>query len=366
MTSQTVFVPITDDLVTEGNETLTLSLSSPTGGELGWPNTATLTIVDNERSFALSAASYSVSEGGGSAPITITRSGSVAVPDSVHFATTNGTAIAGSDYTTVSQDVSFAAGETSKIVSVPITDDGLVESSETVSLSLSSPSAGTTLGSPSTATLTIQDNDSALAFSASSYSVQERGGSAAIGLARTGFLSSAVSVHFATANGTASAGSDYTTVDQTVSFAAGESSIAVSVPITNDKSLEANETLTLTLSSPSATASLASPSTATLTIINSPGRLSAKLAKSSFKPSQARKVKVTITFSPESKTFNYVLSFKKGVKWVTVRSVKKSGRFASAKPTVKSLFGKKAVKRGRYQLKLTADANSKTLKFRVT
>jgi hypothetical protein len=368
-TSKIVSVPIADDVLTEGSETVSLSLSSPSAGaELGSPSTATLTIVDNERAFALSAASYSVSEGGGSVPITITRSGSTAVPDSVHFATANGTAIAGSDYTTVSQDVSFAAGETSKIVSVPITDDSLVEGSETVSLALSSPSAGTTLGSPSTATLTIQDNDAALAFSAATYSVKESGGLATITVTRTGLTSSAVSVHFATANGTATAGSDYTAVSQTVSFAAGESSKTVAVPITNDKLLEGNETVRLTLSSPSAGAALVSPSTATLTIINSPGKIaSAKLTKTSFKSSQARKVKLVVSFSPASRKFNYLLSFKKGVKWVTVRSVKKNGNFAGTRRmTVKSLFGKKAVKRGRYRLKLTADANSRTLSFKVT
>ncbi len=59
----------------------------------------------------------------------------------------------------MSQTVSFAAGETSKTVSVPITDDSTVESSETVQLSLSSPSSGATLASPSSATLTIVDND---------------------------------------------------------------------------------------------------------------------------------------------------------------------------------------------------------------
>jgi bacillolysin len=338
------------------------------GSDYGW-------FVDDIRvytcippTFAFSSATYSVGEAGPTASVTINRTGSTSGADSVHFATANGTATAGSDYTAVSQTVSFAAGETSKTVPVPITDDGLLESSETVSLSLSSPSAGATLGSPSTATLTIQDNDAALAFSSATYSVKESGGSATITVKRTGVISSAVSVGFATANGTAKAGLDYTAVSQTLSFASGVTSKTVAVPITNDKLLEGKETVALMLSSPSAGAGFGSPSTATLTIINNPGRIaSAKLTKTSFKSSQARKVNLVVKFSPASRKFNYLLSFKKGAKWLTVRSVKKNGNFAGTRRmTVKSLFRKKTVKSGRYRLKLTADANSKALKFRVT
>ncbi|MGD0168041.1 MAG: Calx-beta domain-containing protein, partial [Gaiellaceae bacterium] len=127
---------------------------------------------------SFSTASYSVSEGAGSAIITIKRSGTTTGSNSVVFKTANGTATAGSDYTAVSQTVSFAAGVTSKTVSIPITNDTLVEGNETVKLSLSSPSSGAVLGTQKTATLTILDNDRAFAFSAASYSVNESGGHA--------------------------------------------------------------------------------------------------------------------------------------------------------------------------------------------
>jgi hypothetical protein len=58
----------------------------------------------------------------------------------VTFATSNGTATAGSDYTATTQTVSFASGDTAnKTVSVPITDDTSVEANETVNLALSNP-----------------------------------------------------------------------------------------------------------------------------------------------------------------------------------------------------------------------------------
>jgi len=61
-----------------------------------------------------------------------------------------------------------------------------------------------------------------------------------------------------------------------------------------------------------------------------------------------------------------VLSIKKGKKWAVVKSVKKTGFYkAKYTVTVKKLFAGKAVKRGKYRLKLSAGKNSKTLAYKV-
>jgi len=318
--------------------------------------------------FTFSAAAYSVGEAGHNATITINRGSLTVGADSVHFASANGSATAGSDYTTVDQTVSFAAGETSKTVTVPIIDDSVVESSETVLLSLSSPSSGATLGSPSSATLTIVDNDRAFAFSSAGYSVNEGDGTAQITINRAGLTSGSDSVQFATANGTATAGSDYKAVSKTVSFAAGVTHATVSVAIINNAIHEPNETVRLSLSGPSAGAKLGTPSSATLTIRDDDnGKLvSARLTKKSFSSSQARKVKLTYRFAPKSTSFAYRLTVKKGSKWVKVRTVRKTGSFVGKhKLTVKKIFGSKPVKSGKYRLKLSANVNSKLLKFSV-
>jgi hypothetical protein len=216
------------------------------------------------------------------------------------------------------------------------------------------------------------------AFSAAAYSIGEAGGHATVTINRSSLTATSATVHFATANGTAKAGSDYTAVDQTVTFAAGETSKTVPVPITDDTVHEANETVQLSLSSPSSGATLGSPSSATLTItdndvalpppvVKSSGKIvSCKLTKKSFPNAQARKVKLTCKFSPKSKLFRYVLSIKKGKKWSVVKRVSKTSFYkVKYTATVKKLFAGKAVKRGRYRLKLSADKNSKTLKFRV-
>ncbi len=164
-----------------------------TGSDYGW-------FVDDIRvytcsvdpTFAFSSATYSVGEAGPTASVTINRTGSTIGTDSIQFTTADGTATAGSDYTDETQTVSFAAGETSKAIAIPITDDSLVEDDETVSLSLSSSSTGAVLGDPHAATLTIADNDVALlAFSQPSYSVGEAGPEASIAITRSRNTSSA-------------------------------------------------------------------------------------------------------------------------------------------------------------------------------
>src|SRR5262249_10176354 len=113
----------------------------------------------------LSAATYSVAENGGNATITVTRTGGSAGAVGVTFATSNGTATAGSDYTAVNQTVSFANGDTAnKTVSIPILDDHIFEGNETVNIALTNPTGGATLGSPNTAVLTIVDNETPPSF----------------------------------------------------------------------------------------------------------------------------------------------------------------------------------------------------------
>jgi len=106
-----------------------------------------------------SASSYSVAENDGSRTITVTRTGGSYGAASVNYATANGSALAGSDYTTTSGTLYWSDGDTaSKTFSVPISNDGTPESSEAFTVALSG-ATGATLGSPSSATVTILDDD---------------------------------------------------------------------------------------------------------------------------------------------------------------------------------------------------------------
>ena len=122
-------------------------------------------------SLQFSTESYSTNEGA-TATITVSRVGGTAGAVSVNYATSNGTATAGSDYTASSGTLTWADGDSSsKSFSVSTTDDASVEGSETVNLTLSSP-AGADLGSPAGATLTILDNDTESACSVPGVTMQ--------------------------------------------------------------------------------------------------------------------------------------------------------------------------------------------------
>jgi hypothetical protein len=159
-TSQTFTVPITDDTMDEANENLNLTLSSPVNATLGAQSSAVLTIVDNDAPVTVqfNAATYLVDETAGSTTITVTLSAPSGLTVEVDYATSPGTATAGDDYTSKSDRLLFAPGETSQTFSITIKDDALAEGNETVMLTLSNPDDAT-LGTPSTATIIILDDE---------------------------------------------------------------------------------------------------------------------------------------------------------------------------------------------------------------
>jgi hypothetical protein len=105
---------------------------------------------------ALQLAAQRVDEDAGKAVLTVTRAGANTGAASVDFATADGSAQAGQDYTAASGTLSFAAGETSKSIEVPISSDSLQEGDETLSVNLSN-ATGAALAAPRAATVTIQD-----------------------------------------------------------------------------------------------------------------------------------------------------------------------------------------------------------------
>ena len=274
-TAKTISVPVTDEHLTSGSKTFGVTLSAATGGAtLGTPSTATVTITDNDvvpGTIQLSASSYSTSESAGTVTLQVNRTGGTSGAVSVSYATSNGTAAAGTDYTASSGTLSWAAGDnTAKTISVPVTDEHLTSGSKTFGVTLSAPTGGATLGAPSTATVTITDNDvvpGTIQLSASSYSTSESAGTVTLQVNRTGGTSGAVSVSYATSNGTAAAGTDYTASSGTLSWAAGDNTAkTISVPVTDEHLTSGSKTFGVTLSAPTGGATLGAPSTATVTI----------------------------------------------------------------------------------------------------
>ena len=106
-----------------------------------------------------SATSYTGTEGLPEVAFVVGRSGDLDTVVSVDFATRDGTATAGADYLAISTNLTFEAGETSKTLAIPILNDGLVETVETLQVRLSNPGDGAVLGTRSSATGRITDND---------------------------------------------------------------------------------------------------------------------------------------------------------------------------------------------------------------
>lgn len=108
--------------INEGNENFSVTLSNASSGNISTA-TATVTISDNDCTISLNPAAYTVAEDGGNAVVTVTRTGVTTTAVTVDYATGDGTALAGSDYTAAGGTLSFASGENSKTIVVPVTDD---------------------------------------------------------------------------------------------------------------------------------------------------------------------------------------------------------------------------------------------------
>ncbi len=224
-------------------------------------------------------------------PVKVTRTGDDSAAVSVDYATSNGTATAGSDYTATSGTLTFAPGELTKFISIPVTDDNLFENAnETFNLTLSNPTNSAVLVTPATATVTIFDNDSKpfVSFSSSTIFILAEGDSGTTNLTFRLNLSNpsvqTVTVDYATANGTATAGSDYVASSGTITIPAGTSFATASIPINGDTTVEPNETFTLTLSNATNVSFLGS-SGAFVTILNDDA--SVQLSNNAFSVNEA-------------------------------------------------------------------------------
>ncbi|MDE2404407.1 MAG: hypothetical protein KGM17_07045 [Sphingomonadales bacterium] len=255
-TSATISVVTVDDTVVESTETMAVSLSGATSGATIATSSATGTILDNDVAPAYLAIGNASATEGGNLVFTVSRTGNTGIAASAIYSTASGSAIAGTDFGAVSGSVSFAAGESTKTITVATIDDNVVESTETMTIALSSPSANTTIATAS-GTGTILDNDSS--FSISNASATE-GGNLVFTVSRAGTTTSAASVNYATADGSAAAGSDYNSASGTLNFAAGQTSATISVSTLNDSFIEGSETFAVNLYSPSANANILSGS----------------------------------------------------------------------------------------------------------
>lgn len=244
-------VTVADDNLLEGDETLSVTISQPSNASLGANTTAIGTIQDDETPVKVRVGSAQTSEGqiGESRvlsfPVSLSRSSSV--PVSVTFASSNGSALAGSDYTAANGQLSFSPGQVSKTVDVVLIGDEAVEPDENLQMQLSNATGALLDTTSASASGTIVNDDVQRSFSVDDAAANENAGPLNFTVRLSQLSGIDRTVRYATADGTAQAGSDYVAASGTLTVAAGQTSATLAVALLDDTLVEGSETLTLKL-----------------------------------------------------------------------------------------------------------------------
>lgn len=269
--TKSIAVSVTGDNVDEQHETFFVNLSNPTNATIGTAQ-GQVTIGDDDGP-TISINSVSVPEGSPSsntnATFTVTLSAPSVQSVLVNISTADGSATNGIDYQRVlSRTLFIPAGQTSTTTNIRVFGDFQIEPDETFTATLQFADNATIASGQGTGTATIVNDDSngKLQFSSATATTSEAAGNLVIQVNRVDGATGTVTVDFATANGTATAGSDYTATSGTLTFNQGEIAKAILVPITNDTVSEVDETFSVKLSNPTGGATLGTPDTALITI----------------------------------------------------------------------------------------------------
>ncbi len=256
ITNQTITVKAVGDTKVEWDEHFYVELFQPTNAYLA--NWMSMVFIRNDDA-ALTlnindAATVEGDRGQRAAVFTVSLSQPASQEVAVDFATADGMAQAGTDYRTNWGTIRFAPGSTSQTIAVRVNGDTLVESNETFFVDLSNP-VNAMLDDPQGQGTILNDDQLAIEVGLTLQDVRviegNAGVSEAVFLAQ---LSSAsgqtVTVHFATADGTATAGSDYVAASGDLVFASGETVKSIRVLVNGDTEVEPNETFFVNLDSP--------------------------------------------------------------------------------------------------------------------
>ena len=255
-TTATISVPVIDDSLVEATETVVVTLDSITSGDPqitidGANDDDSIDIADNDSATVSIAGTTNGDEAGpvnGLFTVTQTAASST---DTVLSYSVTGTSSSGDDFTALSGTVTISAGDTTATISVPVIDDSLFESTETVMLTLTGITSGdadiTVNGAADNDSINIASDDLATVSIASTTNGDEAGPvNGVFTVTQTGVSSTDTVVSYSV-GGTATSGSDFTALSGTVTIAAGDTTATITVPVTDDALVEATETIALTL-----------------------------------------------------------------------------------------------------------------------
>lgn len=263
-------IPITDDNIYEGDEAFTLRAFALRNCDFPVSN-AVQTITDDDPPPAITLADTSLTEPDAGATNFVTFAGQLDRPSafttSFSWASSNGTALTGSDYAAGAGTINVSALQTNFSITRGVYGDARDEFDEVFYLNLSNAVNATFADAGALCTILDNDPPPGLIVSDESLLEGDTGSVTAVaGFALSTASGKTITFNWQTSNGTAAAGSDYTAASGTVTFTAGVVSQSVTRPVLGDLVVEPNETFTFRLSA--WTNVTVTDSVATVTIVN--------------------------------------------------------------------------------------------------
>ena len=252
-TSKTITVVVNGDTINETDETFFVNLSNPINATIA-DGQGSGTITNDDPLPSISINDVSIAEGNSgttNAVFTVNLSAASGQMVTVSYGTADGTATAGSDYVATSGTLTFNPGETTKTITVVINGDTVPEPNETFFVNLSNAVNATMVDAQGLGTV-LNDDIVLPTLSINDVSLPE-GNTGTTNFLFTVSLSAPssqiVTVSYSTANGTATAGSDYVATSGTLTFNPGETTKTLAVVVNGDTISEPNETFFVNLTS---------------------------------------------------------------------------------------------------------------------
>lgn len=251
-------------------KTIGLSLTNPVNTIIYSPSNATLSVnndVSAPGQLYFAATNYTVNESAGSVAVTVLRTNGYSDTVTYGYTTVPGTALPNVNYQAISGTVTFPGSSTAETINVLLSTNNPPEAPVNFSIVLTNATSSVaSLIAPTNTTVTIVDDiNTGIAFLNTTNSFEETNGVVSVLVARLGNTNNAISIQYATTNGTAMAGTNYVASSGTLTIGAGQSLGGISITLMNNEDVT-NEQFGINLFAPSAGVQLVSPSNAVVVL----------------------------------------------------------------------------------------------------
>ncbi len=264
-TSILLDIPVIDDLILEGDESVILTLTGTDNAvTLDAASEATMVLTDNDSSEVTVAAGMDASEPDNNGTFVLSLSNPVAVDTEISYSLT-GSSLPDLDYTMLPGTVVIPAGSTSITIEVGVLDDTILEETETIEIGLTGTNNAVVLGGSSSASISLFDDDASVVSVSAVSDGAEPDSDGRFVLSLSNPVSTDTEVEYSL-DGSAMEGVDYAAMTGTAILAAGTTSLELAIEVLDDLEIEGTETVVITLTQTGNAVSLGSEITASLDI----------------------------------------------------------------------------------------------------